>query len=160
MEVYAFIEVPKGSNVKYEYEDGKLKVDRILYGAMFYPYNYGFIPETLEEDGDPLDVLVITEEPLVPGSYIKVKPIGVLVTEDEKGVDRKIIAVPVKKVDPIYGEIEDISELKEGIKLKIKHFFERYKELKSIYIQKAANPYGSFLYFYLCNIFSSVYFFI
>ena len=129
-DLYAFIEIPKGSNVKYEFEDGKLFVDRILYTAMFYPYNYGFIPETLEEDGDPLDVLVIMEDPVYPGSYIRVKPIGVLITEDEKGTDRKLIAVPHEKIDPRYKGVEDLDDLGEAVKLKIKHFFERYKELE------------------------------
>ena len=129
-DIYAFIEIPKGSNIKYEFEDGKLFVDRVLYTAMFYPYNYGYIPETLEEDGDPLDVLVIMEDPVLPGSYIRIKPIGVLIMEDEKGIDRKLIAVPHKKIDPRYENINDIDDLGEAVKLKIKHFFERYKELE------------------------------
>jgi len=129
-DIYAFIEIPKGSNIKYEFEDGKLFVDRVLYTAMFYPYNYGYVPETLEEDGDPLDVLVIMEDAVLPGSYIRIKPIGVLIMEDEKGVDRKLIAVPHKKIDPRYENINDIADLGEAVKLKIKHFFERYKELE------------------------------
>jgi len=132
MEVYAFIEIPKGSNVKYEYDEEKkcIKVDRILYTAMFYPFNYGYILETLEEDGDPLDVLVITYETLFPGVLIKVKPIGVLITEDEEGIDRKIIAVPVEKIDPRFKNVNDINDLPEIIKEQIKHFFEHYKELE------------------------------
>ncbi len=129
-DIYAFIEIPKGSNVKYEYEDGKLFVDRVLYTAMFYPYNYGHIPETLEEDGDPLDVLVIMEEPVYPTSLIRVRPVGVLITEDEKGVDRKLIAVPHEKIDPRYKDVKDLDDLGEAVKLRIKHFFERYKELE------------------------------
>ncbi len=126
------IEIPMGGYIKYEMdkETGILKVDRILYTAMYYPFNYGFVPGTLEEDGDPVDVLLISYEPLLPGSYIKARPIGVLVMEDEEGPDSKIIAVPVEKVDPRFKNIKDINDLPEAIKEKIKHFFEHYKELE------------------------------
>jgi len=132
MYVEAFIEIPKGSNIKYEYDEerGAIVVDRILYSAMFYPFNYGFIPETLEEDGDPLDVLVITYEPLFPGVVIRVKPVGVLVTEDEEGIDRKIIAVPHEKVDPRFANVNDIKDVPEAVLNQIKHFFQHYKELE------------------------------
>ncbi len=131
-DVYAFIEIPMGSSVKYEYDEksGAIFVDRFLYTAMHYPFNYGFIPATLEEDGDPLDVLVISREPVLPGTVMRVKPIGVLVTEDEEGMDNKIIAVPIAKLDPEYGSINDIEELPNPIKERIKHFFEHYKELE------------------------------
>ncbi|ADV65354.1 inorganic diphosphatase [Desulfurococcus mucosus] len=131
-EVYVVIEIPVNSGVKYELdkETGLLFVDRVLYTSMVYPFNYGFIPGTLEEDGDPVDVLVVSSEPLVPGSVIKARPVGVLETEDEKGRDAKIIAVPADKVDPRYSGVRDIGDIPEPVKQRIKHFFEHYKELE------------------------------
>ena len=131
-EVSVVIEIPMGSSVKYEFnkELGVLTVDRFLYTAMHYPFNYGFIPGTLEEDGDPVDVLVISNQPVIPGSMIKVKPIGLLLMEDEEGPDSKVIAVPVKKLDPTFANINDINDLPEALREKIKHFFEHYKELE------------------------------
>ncbi|BEP17085.1 inorganic diphosphatase [Pyrofollis japonicus] len=130
--VNVLIEIPMGSNIKYEFDEEKeiIIVDRFLYTAMVYPFNYGFIPGTLEEDGDPVDVLVISSMPVLPGTIIEAKPIGILEMEDEEGPDSKIIAVPKEKVDPIYGRINDVDELPEIIKSKIKHFFEHYKELE------------------------------
>lgn len=127
---YAYIEIPMGSNIKYEFkEDVGLVADRFLYTSMVYPFNYGFIPGTKGEDGDPLDVLVISSLPVMPGVYIKCKPIGIGMMEDEEGVDYKIIATPVEKVDPFigYNKIEDLPQI---LKDKIKHFFEHYKELE------------------------------
>jgi len=126
------IEIRMNSYVKYEIDKktGLIKVDRILYTSMHYPFNYGFVPGTLEEDGDPIDVIVISYEPLLPGSVIEVKPIGVLEMEDEEGPDAKIIAVPKDKIDPRLKEINSINDLPEAIKSKIKHFFEHYKELE------------------------------
>ncbi len=92
---------------------------------MFYPFNYGFIPETLEEDGDPLYALVITYESFVPGVLIRARPIGVLITEDENGIDRKIIAVPHEKIYPRFSNIKDIKDLPEAILNQIKHFYEQ-----------------------------------
>ncbi len=131
-EVNVFIEIPMGSNVKYELdkETGLIKVDRILFTAMYYPFNYGFVPGTLEEDGDPVDILVISNIPLHPGVILKARPIGVLLTEDEKGKDAKIVAVPVSKIDPTWDNIKDINDLPAIIKEKIAHFFEHYKELE------------------------------
>ncbi|MEM4825020.1 MAG: inorganic diphosphatase, partial [Desulfurococcaceae archaeon] len=131
-EVNVVIEIPINSGVKYEIdkETGLLLVDRILYTSMVYPFNYGFIPGTLEEDGDPVDVLVISSDPLVPGSIIKVKPIGLLETEDEKGFDSKVVAVPADKIDPRYQNINDIDDLPDAIKQRIEHFFAHYKELE------------------------------
>ncbi len=130
--VNVVIEIPLGSYVKYELdrETGILFVDRILYTAMHYPFNYGFIPGTLEEDGDPVDVLVVGYEPLLPGSVVEAKPIGVLMTEDEEGPDAKIVAVPKEKIDPRFKGVESIDDLPIVIKDKIKHFFEHYKELE------------------------------
>ncbi|WFO75285.1 inorganic diphosphatase [Desulfurococcaceae archaeon MEX13E-LK6-19] len=126
------IEIPMNSYIKYEVdkETGVIKVDRILYTAMHYPFNYGFVPGTLEEDGDPVDVLVVGYEPLSPGVVIEAKPIGILEMEDEEGPDAKIVAVPKDKIDPRFKNINDINDLPEAIKNKIKHFFEHYKELE------------------------------
>lgn len=126
------IEIPKGSNIKYEYdmESGFIIVDRKLFTAMYYPCNYGFIPNTLEKDGDPVDVLVLGETPLAPLSLIKVIPIGVLQTEDEEGHDSKIVAIPTSKVDPSFSAISDIGDVPQHLKDQIKHFFEHYKELE------------------------------
>jgi len=131
-ELYAVIEISKGSNIKYEYDEelGALKVDRILYTSMFYPFNYGFIPSTLCEDGDPLDALIISSEPVLPGSVVKIRPVALLEMEDEKGKDEKLIAVLDDKIDPRYSWIKDLNDIPEAIKNEIKHFFEHYKELE------------------------------
>ncbi len=131
-EIYVVIEIPQGSNVKYELdkENNILFVDRFLHTAMVYPFNYGFIPQTLADDGDPVDVLVLCENPTVPGVVIKAKPIGVLIMEDEAGKDEKIIAVPLPKIDPVDGVYNDIKELPLALKNKIAHFFEYYKTLE------------------------------
>ncbi len=131
-DINVYIEISKGSNIKYEFDEEErvIKVDRILYTAMFYPFNYGFIPETLEEDGDPLDVLLISYESFIPGVLIRARPIGILVTEDEEGIDRKVIAVPHDKIDPRFSNIKNISDVPESILNQIKHFYEHYKELE------------------------------
>ena len=131
-DIYVIIEIPKGSNIKYEIDEetGVVMVDRILYTAMFYPFNYGTVPQTLMEDGDPVDVLVVSHEPLYPGTAIRCRPIGVLEMEDEEGIDHKIIAVPVSKIDPRFDNIKDVADLPEAELDKIKHFFEHYKELE------------------------------
>jgi len=118
--------------VKYELnkESGALFVDRFIATPMHYPCNYGFIPGTLSGDGDPADVLVISEFPIIPGAVIPAKPVGVLITEDEKGMDEKILAVPTKKMNSEYSHYNEISELPEVLLNKIKHFFEHYKELE------------------------------
>ena len=128
----AMIEIPKGSNIKYEYdmESGFIKVDRKLFTAMYYPCNYGFIPNTLEEDGDPLDILVLGETSLAPLSLIKVIPIGLLKTEDEEGQDSKIVSIPTSKIDPSFSSVSDIEHVPNHLKDQIKHFFEHYKELE------------------------------
>ncbi|MBU0708742.1 inorganic diphosphatase [Patescibacteria group bacterium] len=131
-EVNVVIEIPQESNIKYEIDEetGAMFVDRFLHTAMNYPFNYGFIPSTKADDGDPVDVLVISKFPVAPGTVIIAQPIGMLNMEDEAGQDEKIVAVPRKKVDPEYGALSDISELPESIKNKIKHFFEHYKDLE------------------------------
>jgi|SRR3989338_5542061 len=131
-EINVFVEIPQGSSIKYELdkESGVVMVDRFGYTAMFYPCNYGFIPKSLAEDGDPVDVLVISTYAVAPGTVIPARPIGMLEMEDEAGIDTKILALPTKKVDPFYSHIEDVSELDEHLKNLIKHFFDHYKELE------------------------------
>ena len=131
-EVNVLVEIPAGSSIKYELdkESGVIAVDRFNYTAMSYPFNYGFVPGTSAEDGDPTDVLVISTYPVYPGCVIPVRPIGMLEMEDEAGIDTKIIAVPTKKVDPFYAHIEDIEDIDEPTKNKIKLFFNHYKELE------------------------------
>jgi inorganic pyrophosphatase len=118
--------------VKYELdkESGALFVDRFLATPMHYPLNYGFIPNTLSGDGDPIDVLVLSEYPITYGAVIPSKPIGVLLMEDEKGEDEKILAVPTEKMNSEYSKINEIEELPELLLNKVKHFFERYKDLE------------------------------
>lgn len=131
-EINVFVEIPQNSSVKYELdkESGVVFVDRFLYTAMNYPFNYGFIPQTHAEDGDPIDVLVISSLPVFSGAVIAARPIGILEMEDEAGLDNKIIAVPTEKIDPQFSEIKDIKDLSKDIKKKIKHFFETYKQLE------------------------------
>lgn len=127
------IEIPAGAApVKYEMnkEAGVLFVDRFVSTAMSYPANYGFIPNTLSEDGDPADVVVITPYPVAYGSMIKCRPLGVLRMEDESGIDAKIIAIPTKKVCAMYAEVEKIEDLPALQIQQIVHFFENYKKLE------------------------------
>lgn len=130
--INVIIEIPYGSNVKYEVdkESGLVVVDRVLYGAMFYPANYGFVPNTLADDGDPADVLVINPYPVQAGSMIKSRLIGVLVMEDESGMDEKLIAVPVSKIDPSFDKIQSLDDLPLIVLDRIKNFFETYKMLE------------------------------
>lgn len=132
VEVNVVIEIPQGSPIKYEMdkESGFMKVDRFAFTTMVYPFNYGFIPNTHAEDGDPVDVLVISTYPVHPGAYIACRPIGMLEMEDEEGIDTKILAVPTKKVDPFFADVEDIDDLNETAKKKVQHFFNHYKELE------------------------------
>ncbi len=132
-QINVIIEVPMNSDpVKYEMDkdSGAIFVDRFLATPMHYPCNYGFIPGTLSDDGDPADVLVISDFPIVPGGVIAAKPVGVLIMEDEKGMDEKILAVPAKKLNSQYENIESYTELPESLLNKISHFFERYKDLE------------------------------
>jgi inorganic pyrophosphatase len=132
-QVNVIIEVPMNSDpVKYETDkdSGAIFVDRFIATPMYYPCNYGFIPHTLSDDGDPADVLVISEFPIISGAIISVKPIGVLIMEDEKGMDEKILAVPSKKLNSQFENIEEYNQLPETLINKIKHFFEHYKDLE------------------------------
>jgi len=131
-ELYVVIEIPAGSNVKYEYDkvNKVFIVDRVLYTAMSYPFNYGFIPGTLTEDGDPLDAVVISSVSFLPGTVVSVRPLGILKMEDEHGVDYKLITVPINKVDPRFSTINDVKDLPDVILYQVRHFFEHYKELE------------------------------
>ena len=132
-DINVIIEVPQGSApVKYEADkdSGALYVDRFMPTAMFYPANYGFVPNTLAGDGDPIDVLVITEFPVAPGSVIRARPIGVLEMEDEGGEDVKILAVPHGKLTKQYDHIHTHDDLPAIVLARIVHFFESYKALE------------------------------
>lgn len=132
-EVNVIIEIPMNSEpVKYEVDkaSGAIFVDRVLTTAMRYPCNYGYIPHTLSGDGDPADVLVVMPVPLIPGSVIRVRPIGQLNMQDEAGCDTKIIAVPVSKVFAGYDEVASIDDLPASIRDRIAHFFAHYKDLE------------------------------
>ncbi|MCE3036843.1 inorganic diphosphatase [Helicobacter sp. faydin-H20] len=126
------IEIPYMSNIKYEIDkdSGAIVVDRVMYSAMFYPANYGFVPNTLSNDGDPADVLVLNEYPLQAGSVIKCRLIGVLIMEDESGIDEKLLAVPISKIDPRYDNIKTLDDLPKITLDRIKNFFETYKMLE------------------------------
>ncbi len=132
-QINVIIEVPMNANpVKYEMDkdSGAIFVDRFIATPMYYPCNYGFIPGTLSDDGDPADVLVVSDFPIVPGAVIAAKPVGVLIMEDEKGMDEKILAVPAKKLNSQYENVESYKELPELLLNRITHFFERYKDLE------------------------------
>ena len=130
----AVIEIPAAAEpVKYEVDkdSGAVMVDRFVNVPMYYPCNYGFIPHTLSEDGDPLDVLVVTPVPLLTGSVISCRPVGALEMSDEAGRDLKLIAVPAYKMNSGYDEVEAISDLPQNLCDQIKHFFEHYKNLET-----------------------------
>ena len=132
-DIHALIEIPIGGvPVKYEIdkESGALFVDRFLHTAMFYPGNYGFIPQTLSTDGDPCDVLVVTQVPVVPGAVIRCRPVGALIMKDEAGGDEKILAVPVDKLNPFYTNVRSYRDLPPIMCEQISHFFQHYKDLE------------------------------
>jgi len=132
-DINAFIEIPQGGQpVKYEIDkaSGALFVDRFLHTSMIYPANYGFIPNTLAEDGDPIDVLVVTPTPVVPGSVIRARPVGVLLMSDEKGFDEKVLAVPADKLNPFYTNVKAHTDLPPLLIEQIAHFFTHYKDLE------------------------------
>ena len=132
MEVEVVIEVPQGSRNKYEMDpvSGRIRLDRMLLTSTRYPADYGFIPGTLAEDGDPADALVLIPTQVVPGAVIRARPIGMLRMEDEKGPDEKIICVPHERVHPQYSGVESIYDLPAITRSAIEHFFERYKDLE------------------------------
>ncbi|WPZ33050.1 inorganic diphosphatase [Thalassobaculum sp. OXR-137] len=132
-DVNVLIEVSLGSDpVKYEFDEdsGALFVDRFLHTAMTYPCNYGFVPHTLANDGDPVDVLVVGSNPIMPKAVINVRPVGVLIMEDQEGMDEKILAVPVDKLHPYYSDIASWTDLPAILTDQIKHFFTHYKDLE------------------------------
>lgn len=131
--VNVVIENSKGAvPVKYEMdkESGALFVDRFVHTAMFYPANYGFIPQTLSGDGDPVDVLVYAQHSIIPGAVVNVRPIGVLIMEDDGGQDEKILAVPVDKTHPLFSSVKEYSDLPQIALDEIEHFFTHYKDLE------------------------------
>ena len=132
-EVNVIVEVPLGGEpIKYEMDNeaGALVVDRFLYTPMFYPGNYGFIPHTLSGDGDPCDVLVANTRAIIPGAIISVRPVGVLVMQDDGGEDEKIVAVPSRKLTQRYNRVENYTDLPDITISQIQHFFEHYKDLE------------------------------
>lgn len=132
-DVNVIVEVPVGGHpIKYEMdkEAGTLVVDRFLYTSMTYPGNYGFVPHTLSDDGDPIDVLICNTRPLVPGCVINVRPIGVMMMEDNSGQDEKIIAVPSGHLTQRYDKVHEYTDLPEITLKQIEHFFEHYKDLE------------------------------
>lgn len=132
-DVNAIIEIPQGGEpVKYEMdkESGALFVDRFLHTAMFYPGNYGFIPHTLADDGDPCDILVVGPTPVVPGAVVRCRPIGALMMHDEAGGDEKILAVPVDALHPFYVGVSSWRQLPTILTEQIAHFFQHYKDLE------------------------------
>ena len=132
-DVNVVIEIPAHTGpVKYEVdkESGTLHVDRFLATPTYYPCDYGYVPQTLADDGDPVDVLVVTPHPLFSGSVIRVRPVGMLQMTDEKGGDNKIIGVPVSKLTPVYDHIQSHQDLSPALLASITHFFEHYKDLE------------------------------
>jgi inorganic pyrophosphatase len=132
-EVNVVIEVPlRADPIKYEFdkETGAIFVDRYLYTTMFYPCNYGFIPNTLANDGDPIDVMVVGRMPVLPGAILRARPIGLLNMEDEAGGDEKILAVPIDKITPVHRGVRSYKDIPELDLARIAHFFEHYKDLE------------------------------
>lgn len=132
-DVNVIIEIAQGTSfVKYEIDkdSGAVFVDRFMHVAMFYPANYGFIPHTMAKDGDPLDALVLGSVPVVPGSVIRCRPVGVLIMEDEKGLDEKLLMIPIDKLNPFLENIQDYTDLPPYILKQINHFFTHYKDLE------------------------------
>ncbi len=148
-DIHAVIEIPQGGiPVKYELEkkSGALYVDRFLHTSMYYPGNYGFVPQTLAEDGDPCDVIVVGQVPVVPGAVIRCRPIGALIMRDEAGGDEKIVAVPVDKLHPFYSGVRSYKDLPPILIDQIAHFFQHYKDLekgKWVTIVKWEGPDGA-----------------
>jgi inorganic pyrophosphatase len=128
--VAVYVEIPKGSRNKYEFDTAEqvLKLDRFLFSSMVYPTDYGFVPETLAEDGDPLDAMVCVSEATFPGCIIDVKPIALLKMEDEKGIDHKVLCVP--ESDPAWNTLDRLEDLPKQLRDEIEHFFSVYKDLE------------------------------
>lgn len=132
-DINVIIEIPlRGDPVKYEIckESGAMFVDRFLHTAMYYPVNYGFVPHTLSEDGDPVDVMVVGRVPIAVGAVLRCRPIGVMLMEDEGGMDEKILAVPHSKLHPFYSDVDTYEALPKILIQQIEHFFVHYKDLE------------------------------
>ena len=132
MEIKVFVEIPKFSKQKFEFDKKlqKIKLDWAIYGPMYFPFEYGFISGTKGEDGDPLDCFLFSSFPTFPGCIVEAEPIGLLEMQDEAGIDTKILARPLEKIDPRFKEIKDIDDLPEHLKKEIREFFEIYKRLE------------------------------
>ena len=128
IDLHCLIEIPKGSRNKYEWDEqlGAIRLDRFLFSSVVYPTDYGFIPDTLAEDGDPLDAMVCVSEPTFPGCVIHVKPIALLKMRDEKGVDDKVVCVPLR--DPNWNTLEQLDDISQPLRDEIFHFFSIYKQ--------------------------------
>jgi inorganic pyrophosphatase len=139
----AIIEVPRGERNKYEFDPdlGVFKLDRVLYASVHYPTGYGFLPRTLAEDGDPLDIMVMTHGRTFTGCLIEVRPVGMLKMSDDKGLDHKILSVPIN--DPIYSSVRRLADLSSHLPTEIEHFFSVYKELEG----KAVESFGWYDFF-------------
>lgn len=135
MEVPVFIEIPKGSRNKYELDKERnvIKFDRMLFSSVMYPTDYGFIPDTLSQDGDPLDAMVLLWAPTFPGCLIDTRPIGVFKMVDEKGIDEKILAVPLS--DPLWNHLQELEDAPPHLVKEIEHFFTIYKQLENKQVQ-------------------------
>src|ERR1700730_4585467 len=131
-EINVVVEIPQGSSVKYEIDEktGAIYVDRFLYTASYYPFNYGFIPGTMERDGDPIDVGVLSQHPVYPTSIIRARPVAVLLTRDQNGDDPKVIAAPSTRSDPYYAQMRDLPDIPAFTIRQIEDFFRHYKELE------------------------------
>ncbi|MGL1834760.1 inorganic diphosphatase [Rhodocyclaceae bacterium SMB388] len=132
-DINVIIEIPAQADpIKFEVEkeSGAVYVDRFMGTSMRYPINYGYVPHTIAGDGDPVDVLVVTPFPLLPGVVIRCRPVGVLKMEDESGMDAKVVAVPVSKLTPLYDKVQTIDDLPELLMKQTVHFFEHYKDLE------------------------------
>jgi len=131
-EINMVVDIPRDSRSKYEYDEeaGHFKLDRVLYSPLFFPFEYGFMPQTISEDGDALDIALISTYPTFSGCVIRVRPIGVILMQDEAGTDNKIVAVPLDNVDPRFKEVQKIEDLGEHLKKEIELFLADYKKLE------------------------------
>lgn len=130
-DINVYIEIPRGSNIKFESDEhGTLIVDRIVHTPMAYPLDYGYIPNTLSEDGDPVDVMILMPDRIPAGCVVRCRPIGAIDMEDESGHDEKIIAVPVTGISPIYKDIQELEDIPEHTLERVRYFFEHYKDLE------------------------------
>lgn len=132
MTIKVFVEIPKGSKNKYEVDEktGEIILDRVLYGSGVFPFEYGYIKGSKGQDGDPLDVVLLTSNPTFPGCVVEAEPIGYLEMEDENGIDHKVLAVPLANIDPRFSHVKEAQDLTEHQRAEIKDFFETYKRLE------------------------------